>query len=71
MLVGIILLSGVGAYATWCILGRTPIEIRGWALRAPRPTLGFTQIVLGMCDLSCFDRGAVVAPAAAGGHGLS
>jgi len=53
MLVGIILLSGVGAYATWCILGRTPIEIRGWALRAPRPTLGFTQIVLGMCDLSC------------------
>ena len=53
MLVGIMLLSGVGAYATWCILGRTPIEIRGWALHAPRPTLGFAQIVLGMCDLSC------------------
>jgi len=53
MLVGIMLLSGVGAYATWCILGRTPIEIRGWALRAPRPALGFAQIVLGMCDLSC------------------
>src|ERR1700722_1207322 len=53
MLVGIMLLSGVGAYATWCILGRTPIEIRGWALRAPRPTLGFAQIILGMCDLSC------------------
>ena len=48
MLVGIMLLSGVGAYATWCILGRTPIEIRGWALRAPRPALGFAQIVLGM-----------------------
>jgi phosphatidylglycerol lysyltransferase len=53
MLVGIMLLSGVGAYATWCILGRTPIEIRGWALRAPRPALGFAQIILGMCDLSC------------------
>ena len=53
MLVGIMLLSGVGAYATWCILGRTPIEIRGWALRAPRPALGFSQIILGMCDLSC------------------
>jgi phosphatidylglycerol lysyltransferase len=53
MLVGIMLLSGVGAYAAWCILGRTPIEIRGWALRAPRPALGFAQIVLGMCDLSC------------------
>src|SRR5580692_4786253 len=53
MLVGIMLLSGVGAYATWCILGRTPIEIRGWALHAPRPALGFAQIALGMCDLSC------------------
>jgi phosphatidylglycerol lysyltransferase len=53
MLAGIMLLSGAGAYATWCILGRTPIEIRGWALRAPHPGLGFAQIALGMCDLSC------------------
>jgi phosphatidylglycerol lysyltransferase len=53
MLAGVMLLAGVGAYATWCILGRTPIEIRGWALRAPRPALGFVQIALGMCDLSC------------------
>jgi phosphatidylglycerol lysyltransferase len=53
MLVGIMLLSSVGAYATWCILGRTPIEIRGWALRAPRPARGFAQIALGVCDLSC------------------
>src|ERR1700689_981017 len=53
MLVGIMLLSSGGAYASWCILGRTPIEIRGWALHAPRPTLGFAQIALGMCDLSC------------------
>ena len=53
MLAGIMLLASVGAYASWCILGRTPIEIRGWALRPPRPLLGLAQILLGMCDLSC------------------
>jgi phosphatidylglycerol lysyltransferase len=53
MLVGIMLLSGVGAYAAWCILGRDPIEIRGWALRAPRASIGFAQIALGCFDLSC------------------
>jgi phosphatidylglycerol lysyltransferase len=53
MSVGIMLLLSVGAYATWCILGRTPLELRGWALRAPRPALGFAQIALGVCDLSC------------------
>jgi len=53
MSVGIMLLLGVGAYATWCILGRTPLELRGWALRAPRPALSFAQIALGVCDLSC------------------
>lgn len=53
MSVGIMLLLSVGAYATWCILGRAPLELRGWALRAPRPALGFAQIALGVCDLSC------------------
>ncbi|HEY4772096.1 MAG TPA: bifunctional lysylphosphatidylglycerol flippase/synthetase MprF [Steroidobacteraceae bacterium] len=53
MLGGILLLAWVLAYATWCILGRAPIEIRGWALRPPPPTLGLTQIALGVCDLSC------------------
>ncbi|HSY08493.1 MAG TPA: bifunctional lysylphosphatidylglycerol flippase/synthetase MprF [Steroidobacteraceae bacterium] len=53
MLVGIMLLSSVAAYATWCIVGRIPLEIRGWALRPPRPALGFAQIALGVCDLSC------------------
>ena len=53
MLVGVVLLSSVGAYATWCLLGRAPLEIRGWALRAPRPAIGFAQIALAVCDLSC------------------
>lgn len=53
MLVGILLLSGVGAYAAWCLLGKTPIEIRGWALRAPRAAIGCAQIALACLDLSC------------------
>jgi phosphatidylglycerol lysyltransferase len=53
MLVGILLLSSVGAYATWCFLGKTPIAIRGWALRAPRAAIGCAQIALACLDLSC------------------
>jgi phosphatidylglycerol lysyltransferase len=53
MLAGLVLLGGVLAYAAWCLFGRTPIEIRGWALHSPRPLLGFAQVALGVCDLSC------------------
>jgi phosphatidylglycerol lysyltransferase len=53
MFAGIMMLASVGAYATWCILGRTPVEIRGWALHAPRARIGFAQITLGVADLSC------------------
>ena len=53
MFAGITMLASVGAYATWCILGRTPVEIRGWALHAPRARIGFAQIALGVADLSC------------------
>jgi phosphatidylglycerol lysyltransferase len=53
MFAGVMLLASVGAYALWCILGRIPVEIRGWALRAPRASIGFAQIALGVADLSC------------------
>ncbi len=53
MLGGVLLLAWVLTYALWCVLGRTALEIRGWALRPPPAILGLTQIALGVCDLSC------------------
>jgi phosphatidylglycerol lysyltransferase len=49
---GSLLLSGVGIYALCCVLIRRPIEIRGWQLRMPRPTLALAQVALGLVDLS-------------------
>src|ERR1700683_1433004 len=49
MLGGILLLAWVLTYALWCILGRTPIEIRGWAVRPPRPILRLTPVAPGVC----------------------
>ena len=51
-LVGALLLAAVTAYALWSSLSRGVLEIRGWALRAPGPTIGLPQIVLGVLDLS-------------------
>ncbi|HJS89343.1 MAG TPA: bifunctional lysylphosphatidylglycerol flippase/synthetase MprF [Steroidobacteraceae bacterium] len=51
-LVGSLLLAAVTAYALWSSLSRGVLEIRGWALRAPGPTIGLPQIVLGVLDLS-------------------
>jgi phosphatidylglycerol lysyltransferase len=51
-LVGALLLSAVAAYALWSALSRGVIEIRGWALRAPGPTIGPPQVVLSVIDLS-------------------
>jgi phosphatidylglycerol lysyltransferase len=52
LLVGTALLAAVSAYALWACLARGKLEIRGWALRAPGPAIGLTQILLGVTDLS-------------------
>jgi phosphatidylglycerol lysyltransferase len=51
-LVGTLLLAAVSAYAFWACLARGRLEIRGWALRAPGPAIGLTQLALGILDLS-------------------
>jgi phosphatidylglycerol lysyltransferase len=52
VLVGTLLLAVVCAYALWASLARGRLEIRGWALRAPGPAIGLSQIALGVLDLS-------------------
>jgi phosphatidylglycerol lysyltransferase len=52
LLVGALLLTAVASYALWSSLSRGVIEIRGWALRAPGPTIGPPQVVLSVIDLS-------------------
>jgi phosphatidylglycerol lysyltransferase len=52
VLVGTLLLAAVGAYALWACLARGTLEIRGWALRAPGPAIGLTQLGLSVLDLS-------------------
>ena len=52
VLVGMLLLSAVCAYALWACFARRTLEIRGWALRAPGPAIGFTQMALGVLDIS-------------------
>ncbi|MGA7540057.1 MAG: bifunctional lysylphosphatidylglycerol flippase/synthetase MprF [Steroidobacteraceae bacterium] len=51
-LVGSLLLAAVAAYALWASLSRGVLEIRGWALRAPGPTIALPQVALGVLDLS-------------------
>ncbi len=51
-LVGALLLAAVASYALWSALSRGVLEIRGWALRAPGPTIGLPQVVLSVVDLS-------------------
>lgn len=49
--VGITLLTAIAAYAAWCSFAKTDLEIRGWALRAPGPLIGLTQICIAVIDL--------------------
>ena len=51
-IVGTALLGAVAAYAVCSIFVRRPLEIRGWQLRFPRPSIAFPQIALGLLDLS-------------------
>jgi phosphatidylglycerol lysyltransferase len=52
LLVGALLLAAVAAYAAWTCLARRAFEIHGWALRAPGPAIGLTQILLGVLDVT-------------------
>ncbi|MFZ0501598.1 MAG: bifunctional lysylphosphatidylglycerol flippase/synthetase MprF [Steroidobacteraceae bacterium] len=51
-LVGALLLTAVVSYALWASLSRSVLEIRGWALRVPGPTIGLPQVGLSVIDLS-------------------
>src|SRR3984885_7619501 len=48
---GALLLALIAAYALWSLLGPDEIELRGWALRAPAPSVALPQIVLAVVDL--------------------
>jgi phosphatidylglycerol lysyltransferase len=52
VLVGVLLLAVVCAYALWACLARGTLEFRGWALRPPGPLIALAQIVLGVLDIS-------------------
>src|SRR5262245_936605 len=49
---GAIMLGVIVAYVVCCALIRRNIEIRGWQLRMPRPSLALMQIVVGLVDLN-------------------
>src|SRR5580698_5009528 len=49
---GVVLLALIGAYALWSLVGPRQIELRSWALRAPRPSVALPQIVLAVVDLA-------------------
>lgn len=48
---GVLLLALIAAYALWSLAGPRQIELRGWALRAPSPSVALPQIVLAIVDL--------------------
>ncbi|MFI4865582.1 MAG: bifunctional lysylphosphatidylglycerol flippase/synthetase MprF [Steroidobacterales bacterium] len=48
---GVLLLALIAAYALWSLAGPREIELRGWALRAPSPSVALPQIVLAIVDL--------------------
>jgi phosphatidylglycerol lysyltransferase len=50
-IVGTALLCLVVAYSVCSVFVRRPLEVRGWQLRIPRPSISFPQIALGLLDL--------------------
>ena len=52
-LAGAVLLASVLAYLLWSLLRPEPIEIAGWALRAPTPGIALSQILVAVVDLFC------------------
>jgi phosphatidylglycerol lysyltransferase len=49
---GVLLLAAVVLYALWSLLRPAPLELFGWALRAPVPSVALPQILLAVIDLS-------------------
>ncbi len=50
VLAGSVLVIVVVGYALWASFGRSPFEIRGWALREPGAAIGIGQVLLGIFD---------------------
>lgn len=50
VLAGLLLLAVVAAYVLWASFGRSPFEVRGWALREPGAAVGTAQLALGIVD---------------------
>jgi phosphatidylglycerol lysyltransferase len=48
---GVVLLGLIATYALWSLAGPRQIELGGWALRAPAPSVALPQIVLAIVDL--------------------
>jgi phosphatidylglycerol lysyltransferase len=48
---GAALLCAIVLYALWSVFGPREIELRGWALRAPRPGVALPQILVAVVDL--------------------
>jgi len=49
---GALLLALIAAYALWSLAGPRRIELGGWALRAPAPSVALPQIALAVVDLA-------------------
>jgi len=49
---GVLLLALIGTYALWSLAGPRRIELGGWALRAPAPSVALPQIALAIVDLA-------------------
>jgi phosphatidylglycerol lysyltransferase len=66
---GALLLGLIAAYAAWSLAGPRKIELGGWALRAPAPSVALPQIVLAIVDLalSALVLWALLPP----GHGVT
>jgi len=52
LLIGAVLLLAVLSYLYWASFVRTPLEIRGWALRPPGAMIGLAQPLLGAADFA-------------------
>jgi phosphatidylglycerol lysyltransferase len=49
---GALLLALIAAYALWSLAGPRQVELGGWALRAPTPSVALPQIALAIVDLA-------------------
>ena len=52
-LLGLGSIASIMVYALWSLARPKPVEVRGWALRAPVPAVALPQILLATVDLAC------------------